>query len=85
MSCTLENAVTQTVGLTEERNLRLTLQAEPISGVEEFKFLGVTFNSRLTWKVRIQNLTRSLNRSANLMYLLSPSKICLGLKQLTSI
>lgn len=30
-------------------NLRLTLKASPISEVERFKFLDVTFNSRLTW------------------------------------
>ena len=66
-------------------NLRLTLEAEPIGEVEKFKFLGVTFNSRLTWVDHIENLARSINRSANLIYSLVSSKICLGLNSLIRV
>ena len=60
-------------------NLCLTLEASPIGEVERFKFLGVTVNSRLTWTDQINNLTHSINRSANIISLLTAKKTCLNL------
>jgi len=58
----------------EEAPVRLFLKEQQIGTTEEFKFLGVWFNRRLTWKTHIDRLASSTLRSGHLMKTLTSKR-----------
>jgi len=58
---------TKTIKPKGEAELKLTINGTPINVATEFKFLGVTFDRRLTWKPHIDAVIDKAKRALNLM------------------
>ena len=63
----------------------LVLNNEPIPQVNSFKFLGVTFDSRLSWRSHIDSLINRLQKTANLFKILTSKHSCLQIPSLVRI
>ena len=78
-------AVTFSRRRKKERDLNLILNNSRITEKNNFKFLGIIFDSRLTWDDHIEYINASLHRRANCIKTLTHGKTPLQLKLLVRI
>ncbi|KZR98268.1 Uncharacterized protein APZ42_006387 [Daphnia magna] len=70
---------------SQERNINLTLNNVQLKETNNYKFLGVIFDHKLTWENHINLLSASLTHSHNLIKMLTYGKTTLKLPLLVKI
>ena len=62
---------------TQEPPINITLDGTNIKEVDQFKFLGITFDNKMKWDIHTQTLINSIRRKANFFKLLTRGKTIL--------